>query len=720
MKYIQRITTTHNVMSGVTFDMNHESTRVDGDKLYLKIKECNIPLTKGSQILFTKNVHYNNDNSSETISQVFEVQNIENDVIEINNPSVTNLWCDNIEEYSMFDVDMDYNTIKRFNYLPTDYTTDYHYCILTFTNKHYLNEYENRFRLQITKPSKWRKTKYFKTYEELITNTGVTETFYSIKQVYDIEENGQVKVSESNSIIKGPFTIEEYQNANKVNWDKEAIVKEDGIEVKKPIYVQIEQDYDGKKVIIWHQWVNGELVNINTDQKIIKYWVQPDDGTEGYFFPRTKEYSLTEETIQSLTKDVDAGKIDTHFYKHYGRIIDDKKLQVILDTETYINWIVGLQQCKFSILYNIDNETYDDRIFFKENGNKVKLSNGVVATTQSDFLNYRISLEENVAINLHQEENLTNSYIDNIIDSLVPPIIDYEKNIVKPYIQRNNGFGPSKRFFEPANRIIFNLHFRDRLDEQEEITETWSTDDSKYWNEWNDKNFNINKSDLLWYLGFDWEDVYYQKLKLQKSFLRLSFYDSKNPYEQNLLFYSTVFVDTGELFGKYNKLKTMAIDGELSDEYDSESDIMDVDIEGVPRLSSQFIVTDKFNSDKSSEGFYLYLFASTLPKNLPKTIYMKVEFNHAKYGKTIPFLYFTDAYNNPIEGKDDVKEGYMTKDEKGGNIIDMQSYFNDVYIELEVKYDNESKSYIYYLPYDNDNMECRDIIFNLFEPRING
>jgi hypothetical protein len=23
---------------------------------------------------------------------------------------------------------------------------------------------------------------------------------------------------------------------------------------------------------------------------------------------------------------------------------------------------------------------------------------------------------------------------------------------------------------------------------------------------------------------------------------------------------------------------------------------------------------------------------------------MKVEFNHAKYGKTIPFLYFTDAY----------------------------------------------------------------------------
>jgi hypothetical protein len=122
------------------------------------------------------------------------------------------------------------------------------------------------------------------------------------------------------------------------------------------------------------------------------------------------------------------------------------------------------------------------------------------------------------------------------------------------------------------------------------------------------------------------------------------------------------------------------------------------------RLSARFSVKNKYDATKSSEGFYLYLFPNEVTKeNKPKTIYMKVEFNHAKYGKTIPFLYF----------KEGIRDSYL---ENGS--IDIESYLNDLHIELEVKYDENTQSYMYYLPqYTNENNE---IILNLFEPRING
>jgi hypothetical protein len=207
-------------------------------------------------------------------------------------------------------------------------------------------------------------------------------------------------------------------------------------------------------------------------------------------------------------------------------------------------------------------------------------------------------------------------------------------------------------------------------------------------------------------------------MKLQKSFLRLSFYDSNDTRKQNLLFYSTVFIDAGELYGKYNTLKTKATNNEI-DGYDKDSDVIYIDDDNLPRLSSQFVITNKFNSNKSSEGFYLYLFNKTLPKKLPKTIYMKVEFNHAKYGKTVPFLYFTSEDNAPIQNRNSIRLNYITQDSFGENTVDMDGYFKDTFIKMEVRYDEDSKSYMYYLPYDNPNNE-QDIIFNLFEPRING
>ena len=60
------------------------------------------------------------------------------------------------------------------------------------------------------------------------------------------------------------------------------------------------------------------------------------------------------------------------------------------------------------------------------------------------------------------------------------------------------------------------------------------------------------------------------------------------------------------------------------------------------RLSSQMVVTDKFISNNSSEGFYLYLWKDNVTESA-LDIYMRVEFNHAKYGRIIPF---TMPYSN--------------------------------------------------------------------------
>lgn len=614
MKYTERRVKRNNLTKEILFDFKNENTRVEGDSLFLKIKETTIPVEVGSKITFNKVLSYSSDGTEEVIQKSFSVLSVKDGVVEIENPSVNRLWCIDTMEYSMYDKEMDDSAVGEFNYLSKDYTTDKNYFVLEFENGHYINV-TDKFKLRFRKTSPWAENGfiYCDTEEELESLEPDENTIYAVK----------------------------YEG--------------DDIEVKN-----IHKKWDG------NGFVDADVEELLKDDEII---------------------------------------FETHFYERYGMEIDNHKLQIIIEAKDYDEWVYDLTLSKIDVIYDINGKIYDDRIFFKECDNKVILSENVTSTISSNFLRFNVQLSESHETNLFQETILKSEYVDNVIDSAIPEINDYEKTIIKPYIQR----GSDK--YERATRLVFNLHFRDRMN-GEVVSDNWTTDDSKFWN--GDYEKNMDKSDLLWYLGFDKDDVYYQKMKLQKSFLRLSFYDSDDPMNQNLLFYSTIFMDTGDLFGKYNKLKTSAIDGEL-DGYDSEKDVMTADVDGFPRLSSQFIVTDKFNNDKSSEGFYIYLFNKTLPKKVAETIYMKVEFNHAKYGKTIPFLYFTDTSNNPSSK---IKKGYL-KTENGGKKIDMKSYFKDLYIKMMVQYDENTRSYMYYLPYNNSSGNS-DIIFNLFEPRING
>lgn len=358
--------------------------------------------------------------------------------------------------------------------------------------------------------------------------------------------------------------------------------------------------------------------------------------------------------------------------------------------------------------YDNDIDTYveGDYIYIKKERELPKSRYNTISIAKKvGYWNVSVGLSNDIDYkHLYQEEKINTIFSDKVKKAVVDeaPVIDMEKVKFAPYYNFN---GVSSGI----TQIVINLHFRERKD----FESGWTyNNDSEYW--WSsaitgysditeDKKEIINKSDMLYFLGFTDDDVMYQKNKIKKSFLRLSFYDNTNQMDQRLLYYSTVFMDGGELFGKYVRAKQL-----LPNEYPIVLASSSETTEHC-RVDSQFIIEDEFNMKKSSEGFNIYYFPSDVldAENQEKTIYMKIEFNHAGFGRTIPMV----ALNEGIEG--------LTLDNLNDNL----------YIEVKLKYikgeGDESGKYIYEIQKGEKNEYCIEydktngiITLNLFEPRL--
>lgn len=157
-----------------------------------------------------------------------------------------------------------------------------------------------------------------------------------------------------------------------------------------------------------------------------------------------------------------------------------------------------------------------------------------------------------------QSDIVNSKFFDKEREKAINPIIDMEKDIYYPkYINSDDGvYNGSYTDFNPISEIRVNLHFRTRN------LDTWKIDESSNWfitdyYPYNDIISSQDKkelkalmeaSDLVGLLGFTNNDVYYQKSKIGKSFLRFSYYDSIDPQNQTLLATSTVFMDEHSLF----------------------------------------------------------------------------------------------------------------------------------------------------------------------------
>lgn len=166
-----------------------------------------------------------------------------------------------------------------------------------------------------------------------------------------------------------------------------------------------------------------------------------------------------------------------------------------------------------------------------------------------------------------------------------------------------------------------------------------------------DNNWTTENTKIL-DIGFTNDDVIYRRKRVDNSFLRLLFYDSPDPKTQNLLYFSIVFLDGGDLYSKY--LQSGSTSG----------------------LSCEFIVEDpKYTNElRTSEGFFTYLFKDDFINSDIKTIYLKIEFNNASDGNITLF----------------------TKTKPTGVGYTIKELYENMYFKIYCKYDTNINNYVYW------------------------
>ena len=344
------------------------------------------------------------------------------------------------------------------------------------------------------------------------------------------------------------------------------------------------------------------------------------------------------------------------------------------------------------LIANDEFEVVDNR-FLTSDG---KFKTSVNVYEYAEMINITLPLTSNNATELNDEE-VAYALFKEKRESLIPDIIDYEKRCFSPCYKVSNKL-------EAASDIRFNLYFRDRSE-----SDNWTSSDVMGWNQYkiNGTTFTLDSNptegDLLGFLNFTDDDVYYRKQKISKSFLRLSFYDSKEPMTQQLLFYSTIFLDSGDLYGKYIKNVLKKIEN-------PEISLVKDKTLGANNLTASFNVSDRYNRSSSSEGFYLYLFPDGIMDGSEREIYMKVEFNHAGYGYTIPFM-------RPTTGTTVLSFGKIPTSLIDPDVGDLKEYYNNVYIPVRIKYDTTLNDFVYYFPIVERSGTT--LKFNLYEPKLN-
>lgn len=360
-----------------------------------------------------------------------------------------------------------------------------------------------------------------------------------------------------------------------------------------------------------------------------------------------------------------------------------------------------------------------------------------------DYYSIPIVLSSVYGSNLMQEDMMVHGKLKNRIVESISPLVDMEKDVYFPCLAAfDEGGKYDESNSKVAKKLEFNIHLRSR------DLDTWTvkeSDENPFFS--NESNWNVTdcgaykniidgddedlkkklmrSSDLLYFLKFSDDDVERQKKKIEKTFLRLSFYNSPDAANQYLLATSTIFLDEGSLYWKYS---TNQRNGEFSDvNLGNKSDTIGVSTEpqdmGVltfdegKRLSSQFTVVDKNKTNDSSEGFYIYMFKEYSNGLRDSEIYMTVDLYHAGQGKKIPlYLPMTSDLSRPLTL---YKENDLTTLKNG---IPLNKYYEQLYIPLICRYDFTKKKHVYYLndEYINKDYAPDDgtIIFNLFELKI--
>lgn len=437
-----------------------------------------------------------------------------------------------------------------------------------------------------------------------------------------------------------------------------------------------------------------------TSYDIAKYdGVETEESSENLYL---EAYDLNGETYSSnglYTFDMYEKNVEAGVEEKDGNLVNDAYSIFCNNFDTDITPGIMARFSGSDFMYSTDGINY--KLF--ENG-----ISSLYYTT--DFITIPVGLSSKSIGGLNSEDLLSRRYAENTIDEMIPDFIDMEKSLFEPYY-----FDGGK--YKPVEKIVINPFFRKKNKDK-----GWITNDSSYW-EQSDENGNFPEGELvgdsLHSMGFSLSDVVYRKKKAAKSFFRISFYENDDAVSNMLLFYSTVFLGLNVPYRKIIENGEFYFDEKVSET--EKNNAFETD------ARCQCVVKDFFNGDSSSEGFYVYLF-SDIVNNGEKDIYMKVEFNHAGYGKTVPLTLPKDADGNAINRP---KKSYIVVSEDGSLNIDTTKLFKDRSIPIVVKEINadgtditendvvKQKKKIYVFPDELVDKENGTVTLNLFEPKAN-
>lgn len=415
----------------------------------------------------------------------------------------------------------------------------------------------------------------------------------------------------------------------------------------------------------------------------------------------------------------------------------------------------------FNPLFNEHNVNVESYINESNNFNTLDI---IKLYNPSSYIDIPLLFGNNMMNNVLKENIIENLFFKKEKEEAINPIIDMEREIYYPCYNDGN-----KKSL--INEIVFDLHFRSRNLNDWKINEdlygsnneeaknalkprcNWNIFDYYNWLENNKdktkpnllrtdgKGFEWNKTykyyqpaDLLYFLNFTDDDVFYQKSKIGKSFLRLLFFNSDNPQNQTLLYSCTVFMDENKYYKTYmdnmldNKTTYISVietenvpissnTFSVSNDTCYDDKEFEVDFNEEKRLSASFHIKNRYEMNESSEGFYLYIFKEYCEKLHEEPIYLKVEFNHAGEGRTINFILPYKKNDTEYELYNFTNENDLNEFKKGVRLNELYKY---MYIPLECVYDEVNKRYCYYMPSGlckNDDKESV-MRFNLYELKI--
>lgn len=415
---------------------------------------------------------------------------------------------------------------------------------------------------------------------------------------------------------------------------------------------------------------------------------------------------------------------------------------------TSVNKIFGVREITPLLPFSKKSSDYEDITSSKY---YYDLFDSLSLYCSMGYVSVKFPMTMHVGDDAMQDNIVENDFFEHEKRLAINPIIDMEKDVYSPkYIDKNGKYDGSDTVFLPISEIRVNLHFRTRDLDTWKVNEGFNLVDSSgktdgwfvtdYYpykgnTKMKDKNGNnidlMEVSDLVGLLNFTNDDIYYQKSKVGKTFLRFSYYDSIDPNRQMLLATSTVFMDEHTLFKKFidNSRKNVNTYSLVSAEKNTRdlnkisvmSELKDGNstvIEESKRLSSRFVITNKYDTDTSSEGFYIYMFKEYSEKLHPREIFMKVEFNHAGIGTTLPFI-------KPMSWAKggSSKTWFPNKELSVGSTemmkgVELEKKNAQDYIPLYAVYDFKNKEYVYV--FDKRYVTVNDGVasINLFELKL--